>query len=161
MENGDVNISLREVSTADDQFLFEVYASTRAEEFANVGWDENQMVAFLKMQFMMRERTYPRVDNRIVVVDGRDGGRILVDRNEKEILLVDIALLPEYRNTGIGSRLIKDLLSEANESGKPVRLHVLQTSPAARLYEKLGFHRSGGDDVYFEMTWTPPISSNN
>ena len=142
--------------------MFEVYAITRAEEFASVGWDENQMLAFLKMQFVMRERSYPRVDNRIVVVNGRNAGRILVDRKEKEILLVDIALLTEHRNTGIGSRLIKDLLEEANASGKTVRLHVLHMSPAARLYERLGFHRLDGDDaVYVEMIWSPPGRSDN
>jgi ribosomal protein S18 acetylase RimI-like enzyme len=152
-----LNISLREVTPADEPFLFEVYASTRLEELAGLDWDDNQKQAFIKMQFLARERTYPRVDNRIVILDDCEIGRILVDRNEHEILLVDIALLTEYRNSGIGSRLINDLLKEASESGKSVRLHVLQVSPAARLYERLGFQRSGGDAVYVEMMWTPPI----
>jgi GNAT superfamily N-acetyltransferase len=161
MGNENMNISLREALPADEHFLFEVYASTRDEEFANVGWDENQKLSFLKMQFMMRERSYPRVDNRIIMVDGRDAGRILVDRKETEILLVDIALLTEHRNTGTGSQLIRDLLEEANAGGKRVRLHVLRMSPAARLYERLGFHRSdAGDGVYVEMIWSPPPRSD-
>ncbi len=157
----ELNVSLREVNQLDEPFLLEVYASTRREELACFDWTEDQKQAFIKMQFLMRERTYPRVDNRIIVLDGRDAGRLLVDRNDKEILLVDIALLTEFRNAGIGSRLIKDLLKEARAGGKPVRLHVLQGSPAARLYERLGFSRSGGDAVYTEMIWTPSVASDN
>lgn len=160
MEN-QLNLSLRDVTPLDENFLLEVYASTRREELAGLDWSEDQKHAFIKMQFLARERIYPRVDNRVIVLDGRAVGRLLVDRTEREILLVDIALLTEFRKVGIGSRLIKDLLNEASASGKPVRLHVLQVSPAARLYERLGFNRSGGDDVYAEMVWTPSVSSDS
>ena len=158
MINEDLDISLREATPEDEPFLLEVYASTRREELAGLDWDENQKQTFIKMQFLMRERSYPRVDNKIVVVDGRSAGRILVDRNEKRITLIDIALLSDYHNRGIGSRLIGDLLKEATEGNKSVRLHVLQMSPAARLYERLGFRRANGDGVYVEMIWTPSNS---
>jgi GNAT superfamily N-acetyltransferase len=140
--------------------LLEVYVSTRIDELAGVGWNDDQKRAFIKMQFVARERSYPRVDDRIILLDGRPVGRMLVDRNEAEILLRDIALLTEYRNSGIGSRLIHDLMNEATAAGTPIRLQVVSSSPAVRFYERLGFHRSDVEPevAYLEMKWVPATS---
>jgi GNAT superfamily N-acetyltransferase len=146
-------VTLRPATPEDQPFLLELYASTRIEELAGLGWDDNQKQVFIKMQFLARERTYPQVDNRIVLLNGDPVGRLLVERTETEILLRDIALLTVYRNAGVGSRLIRDLMKEAATTGKPLRLHVLASSPAVRLYERLGFCRTGADDAYLEMVW--------
>ncbi len=155
MQSDKWDLSLRDATPDDESFLFEVYASTRIDELEGLGWDDNQKQAFIKMQFLARERTYPRVDNHIVIVDGRPAGRILVDRNEAGMLLHDIALLKEFRNAGIGSRLIHDLMNEATAAGKAITLHVFAMSPAVRLYERLGFVRTGSDAAYLEMKWVP------
>ena len=156
MYNEPVNFSLREATPEDESLLFEVYVSTRIGELAETGWDDDQKRAFIRMQFIARERTYPRADNRIILLNGRPVGRILVKRDEAAIRLNDIALLTEYRNAGIGSRLIKELMKEATSAGKPITLHVLSSSPAVRLYERLGFRRSGDDEsAYLEMKWVP------
>jgi ribosomal protein S18 acetylase RimI-like enzyme len=124
-----------------------------------LGWDDNQKQVFIKMQFLARERSYPRVDNRIILLNGRPVGRMMVDRDDASILLRDIALLTEYRNAGIGSRLIQDLMKEATAAGKPIDLHVVSTSPAVRLYERLGFRLSGDETAaYLQMKWVPATS---
>jgi GNAT superfamily N-acetyltransferase len=156
IENKPMSILLRQVTPADEPFLFEVYASTRDQELEDLGWDDKQKEAFLRMQFVARERSLPRVDDRIVILDGRMIGRLAVDRTEKAIWLRDIALLTEYRNAGMGTRLIKDLMHDAAVSGRPLMLHVLFISPAIRLYERLGFSTTGSDAGYLEMTWLPP-----
>jgi GNAT superfamily N-acetyltransferase len=153
--NETVNLFLRETKPEDESFLLEVYASTRMEELEGLDWDDNQKRAFIRMQFLARERCYPRVADRIILLDGRPVGRMLVDRSETGILLRDIALLTEYRNAGIGSRLIQDLIKEATSAGKPIQLHVVASSPAVRLYERLGFCSSGAEEAYLEMKWTP------
>ena len=155
MQDEQVNLLLRDVTTEDEPFLFEVYASTRIDELTGIGWNDDQKQAFIKMQFIARERSYPRVGNRIILLNGRPIGRMMVDRSEAAILLRDIALLTEYRNAGIGSRLITDLMKEASSAGKPIELHVLASSPAVRLYERLGFRSSGDDGAYLEMKWVP------
>jgi GNAT superfamily N-acetyltransferase len=155
VQNETVDLLLRERTPEDESFLLQVYASTRLEEFDAFGWDDNQKQAFIRMQFLARERCYPRVDDRIIVLHGRPIGRMMVDRSEATILLRDIALLTEYRNAGIGSRLIQDLMKEATAAGKPIELHVVALSPAVRLYERLGFRRSGDEGAYLEMKWVP------
>jgi GNAT superfamily N-acetyltransferase len=155
MKNEKFDLLLREATPDDEPFLLEVYASTRIEELQGLGWDDNQMQAFIRMQFLARGRSYAAANDRIILLDGRPIGRMMVDRNDAGILLRDIALLTEYRNAGIGRRLIQDLMKEAASAGKPIELHVFASSPAVRLYERLGFRRSGDDGAYLEMKWAP------
>ena len=160
LQNENENLSLRDATPDDRDFLLEVYASTRLEELEAFGWDDDQKQAFITMQFQARERSQPRVDNKIILLNGRAIGRMLVDRTETPMVLRDIALLTEYRNSGIGGRLIQDLMTEAASAGKPIRLHVVASSPAVRLYERLGFQSSGNEAgaAYLEMKWVPATS---
>lgn len=153
-ENEKLNLSLREVTPEDQPFLFEVYASTRMDELQQTAWSDEQKLAFIRMQFLVRERTHQRADDRIILLNGKPIGRMLVDRGEAAILLRDIAVLTEYRNAGVGSRLIQDLMKEAAAAGKPIQLHVVASSPAVRLYERLGFRQTGDDAAYLEMEWS-------
>jgi len=153
-------VTLR-LSTPDDQeFLLTVYAGTRDEELSLSGWDDNQKRAFIEMQFHAQSQQYrlcyPQADSSVILFDDHPVGRLLIDRMGSDITLVDIALLPEYRNRGIGTTLIQSLLKEATCARKNVALHVLRWSSAARLYERLGFAMVSEDGVYLEMKRTLP-----
>ncbi len=149
--------SLRPIQAEDEALLFEIYASTRTEEMALVDWSDAQKEAFLRMQFAAQHQHYQNVfpDARfdIILSDDRPIGRLYVDRRPDEIRIVDIALLPEARNQGVGSSLVKELLAEARDAGKPVRIHVECNNPALRLYERLSFSRTGETGIYFLMEW--------
>jgi len=153
------SVTLRAATPADRDFLFAIYASTRDEELSRSGWDDKQKQAFLEMQFKAQSQhyciCYPEADSVIISLHEHPIGRLLVDRQGADITLVDIALLPEYRNRGIGTSLIQALLDEANTAHRSVKLHMLRWSKAARLYERLGFEVIGGDGVYFEMKRVP------
>jgi ribosomal protein S18 acetylase RimI-like enzyme len=87
----------------------------------------------------------------VILVDGQPAGRLYVSREDDEIRIVDIALLPEYCNRGIGTTLLKGLQSEAAAAGKPLRIHVERFNPALRLYERLGFRQIDDRGVYLFM----------
>ena len=153
-------VALRPAQADDEPFLLDVYAGTRADELAAWGWDAAQQLAFLRMQFTVQRRAYEmqygEASHDIILFKDKEAGRIMVNRTEQEILLVDIALLPQYRNYGIGSSLIKDLCAEAASKDLPVRLQVLKSNTAAaRLYERLGFSMTGDSGIHFEMEWCP------
>ena len=155
----DMTISLRPVEANDEQFLFEVYASTRRDEVSAWGWDRVQQDAFLKMQFTAQRHSYDlqheAATHDIIILDGEPVGRLLVNRTSEEIHLVDIALLATTRGTGVGTALIKGLLDEGESKGLPVRLEVLKNNPAARLYERLGFKTTGESGLHLRMEKTP------
>lgn len=150
-------ISLRPEQPADESFLRDLYASTREAELAIAGWGASMRRNFVEMQFRAQRQGYrsqfPQAESSVVLADGVPAGRLLVDRSERELRVVDLALLPQYRGRGIGTRLLQALGAEAVEGGKSFRLHVLKTNRAVRLYERLGFCRRAEDACYFEMEW--------
>jgi len=152
------SVSIRPATQDDQAFLMDLFASTRPE-FSLLNLPESQMQALMSMQFNAQRQqynaAYPQAESNIVWQDEERVGRILVDRAEREITLVDIALLPQYRNAGIGSKLLRDLLAEASLTKIPVRLHVFQTNPALRLYERLGFSRVNDQSAHVEMIFQP------
>ncbi len=153
-------IILRCILPEDNSFLFQVYASTRADEMALVTWSEEQKTDFLHMQFNAQRQHYlsyfPQAEYSLICrEDNRPIGRMIIDRSGDEILLMDIALLPEYRNAGIGMHLMRDIQNEASAKGLPVRLHVEIFNRALRLYERLGFAKIGENGVYLKMEWLP------
>jgi ribosomal protein S18 acetylase RimI-like enzyme len=156
------SITFRLISPADEDFLRAVYASTRMDELVPLGWDEEQKHAFLSMQFAAQhtyyQKQFPHAAFQLILLDHRPIGRLYVDRRGNEIRLLDITLVPEHRNAGIGTTLLKDLLAEAARLGKPVRLHVKPSNPARRLYQRLGFHLREDQGVYLLMEWSPHVS---
>src|SRR5207244_12709415 len=84
----------------------------------------------------------------VILVDGEPAGRLYVHRGPSEIRIVDVALLPEQRGSGGGTRLLGDLLAEADEASKSVTIHVERMNPALRLYERLGFALAEDKGVY-------------
>lgn len=151
-------IQLRPVLPEDEQFLYEVYRSTRLEELAQVPWDEAQLKIFLKMQLTARDQSYkmhyPEMEDRVILSQNERAGRLLVVRTVEQIRLADIALLPEYRHAGIGTILIKELMAEAQASDKPLRLQVEKpNTQARRLYERLGFVTTGETLTHFQMEY--------
>ena len=157
--NASLAVTLRTVLPEDEQFLDEVYQSTRADELAQIPWNEAQLKAFLKMQLKARDQSYrmhyPEIDDRIILFRDQRVGRLIVVRRDEELRLADIALLQEYRGSGIGTSLVKDLMIEASESGKPLRLQVEKINEQARrLYERLGFSTMGENLTHFQMEYS-------
>ena len=153
----DLLITLRPAQPDDDDFLFDLYASTRRAEMEAWGLDDAMLAQMLRMQFNGQQGTYrvqfAQADHHIIVHEGQAVGRILIDRTGPEIVLVDVALMPAMRGHGIGTRLLNELLAEAAEAGRAVRLKVILTNPARRLYTRLGFVGLGDDGVYEQMEW--------
>jgi ribosomal protein S18 acetylase RimI-like enzyme len=148
---------LRAATPGDEQFLRAVYASTRAEELARVPWSDEQKRAFTDMQFTAQDahyrRHYPTAQYSIIEVRGVPAGRLYVDRWGKEIRIVDIALLPEHRRAGVGTKLLRELQDEARTAGKVLTIHVEKFNPSLRLYQRLGFQQIEDQGVYLFLEW--------
>ena len=157
---GALKVALRSRKEADEAVLFEVYTRTRTEELALVPWTQDQKAAFLRQQFQAQDHAYKtgysNADFMVVTVDGVSAGRLYLHRRAQEIRVMDIALLPRFRNQGIGSAVLREVMREGAQTERIVTIHVELFNPALRLYERLGFQRVASGPVYLLMEWQPP-----
>lgn len=125
-----------------------------------VEWVPEQKNAFLRMQFDAQtwhyENYFPSCAFLVIERHGSPIGRLYIDRQDHEIRIVDIALAPDSRGTGIGTMLMNEILQEAAVSGKPVTIHVEHFNPARHLYDRLGFRHIDTNGVYHLMEWRAP-----
>lgn len=154
-------IALRPATPEDESFLLRVYASTRARELAQVPFTPEQKAAFVAEQFQAQSvhyaRHYGSASFDVVEVDGVPAGRLIVDRWEGELRIVDVALLDRFRGRGIGTRLLAPLLAEADAGGLRLSIHVERVNPAQRLYARLGFVPApDGDEGVYQRWERPP-----
>ena len=153
------SIALCSIKQSDQTFLAQLYASTRVEELAVIDWSQQEKNAFLQMQFEAQHQFYQEqfadAEFDLIVKDEQPIGRLYVQRREDEIRIIDIALLPEYRNGGIGGKLLQGLLDEAEKMSLPVRIHVERFNRALSLYKRLGFSAIDDNGVYYLLEWLP------
>jgi GNAT superfamily N-acetyltransferase len=152
-------LSLRPVSTDDEALLLTIYRSSRGDDLRGLGWDEERIGEFLEMQYQAQQQfhrsEYKRANDEVILFAGQPAGRLIVERREYEIRFIDIALLPEHRNAGIGAFLIRELQGEAKRDHKPLRLQVIRFNRAVSLFERSGFVRTSETGTHFQMEWNP------
>ena len=152
------NVTLRPVQDTDGPFLLEVYSSTREQELAQVPWTTQQKQQFVRMQFEAQKMHYaaehPGATHSVICVNGNAAGRLYLDRSGEDFHILDITLLPGYRNRGAGSLLLRDILREAREAGKPVSIFVETFNPSMRLFERLGFTAVREQGFHLLLQWS-------
>lgn len=153
-------IGLRAARGEDIDWLLSLYRELRAPEFAELGWPQPALHAFLDQQFMLQHvhylRHYGEAEFLIVEQAGRPVGRFYLLREAREHLLVDISLAPASCGQGLGSALIAMAQQQAGALGRGMRLHVESANTAAqRLYERLGFRVVEALPTHIMMRWAP------
>jgi len=123
-----------------------------------VPWTDEQKAAFLDMQFTAQkthyEQYYPDCAFMVIEMGQAAIGRLYIDRDDEDIRITDIALLPEFRGRGIGRMLMEEILEEGRATQKRVTIHVEQDNPARHLYDRLGFRHVDTNGVYHLMEWS-------
>ncbi|MBU6340723.1 MAG: GNAT family N-acetyltransferase [Bacteroidetes bacterium] len=154
------NIRFRPIQAEDETLLNQIYASTRTEELARVDWPQAQKDAFLNQQFLAQHhyylKVYPDAFYWIILLGDQTAGRLYLHHGNSSYRIIDIALLPEFRNRGIGAYVLQQIITDAFAHGKSVSIHVEHFNPALHLYERLGFkHIDTFNSVYYLMECTP------
>jgi ribosomal protein S18 acetylase RimI-like enzyme len=151
-------IARRAVTALDDAFLRTLYASTR-DDLDVLGWTDEQRSGFCAGQWAAQRAAYrsahPLARDEIVEVDGVAVGRLLVDATGGDVTVVDVALVPDARGHGVGSRLLGGVLEAARAQERRVTLYVLGSNPALLLYLRLGFVVVGEQGLHLQMAWMP------
>lgn len=154
-------VERRPAIESDRVFLARVYASSRALEMEALPWTDEQKAVFLDSQFEAQLRHYrsefPGGVHQILLLGGEAVGRLYYSLEQSLFLVLDVAVLPEFRGRGIGTRVMRECQAAAQVAGVPVRVYVDAFGPATSLFRGLGFEvlRSDGMNVVYE--WSPSL----
>ncbi len=156
LSNLEKNISFKEESSKDKEFLLSLYASTREEELSYTTMSQIEKKIFINMQFDLKQsyykKNYKDAEFLILKRKKQDIGRIVVDEREDHIHLVDIAIIKKMRSKGLGSFILKQLIENTNSKNKLFTLSVsLDNYKAISLYKKLGLHIVKTQNHYHQM----------
>lgn len=159
------SLQLRPIIEGDEALLCRIYSSTRAEELKLVvGWTQAQKQAFLQFQFAAQHHYYQEHYKDawfwLLLLNGEVIGRLYLQASAEagSVCIIDITLLPPWRNRGIGRQLLLDIMDFAGKQGRSITIHVETFNPAMRLYKRLGFRAlSVTNGVYHLLEWKAPL----
>ncbi|MBK8506531.1 MAG: GNAT family N-acetyltransferase [Saprospiraceae bacterium] len=153
-------IPLHDFTSEELILLREIYGSTRQKELELTDWSLSQKETFIDYQFSAQHdyylKVYPDAFYGLISVDKEWAGRLYLNESKDDLRIIDISLLPEFRNFSYGTILICDLQNHCKKKHKSLSIHVEQFNPAKNLYNRLGFEVAGTyDEVYMLMRWKP------
>ena len=141
----------------DEAFIRALIVQMVSDELLAYAWPEAMRGPLLDMQYRARmagmKVSFPGAEHEIILADGEAAGWMVTARGDDAITLADIAVAPEHRGKGLAAAAIGELLAESKRTGKPVELQVTSMNPAIRLYERLGFRKTGSDEIRQQMVW--------
>lgn len=150
-------ITLRSVTAEDREFLLRVYAAGREVELSVLPFDDVQKRAFcehqLDAQTTYYEEKYPHATHDIILAGGEPVGRVYVNRRDKLISILDLAVLAEHRKKGVGTYVVKSLQDEAATSDKRVGVYVETFNPSQKFFRDLGFELVESDEMNLYFEW--------
>jgi RimJ/RimL family protein N-acetyltransferase len=154
-------LHLRTITANDEENLYQIYASTRTEELAQLSnWTSSQKEAFLRSQFAAQhsyyQNNYKGAHFWAIEYKHQIVGRLYLHTHYEEpsMRIIDITLLPAWRNKGIGTQILLALQEFAEDMDRSVTIHVESFNPAMKLYKKLGFELvSQTNGVYHLLEW--------
>jgi ribosomal protein S18 acetylase RimI-like enzyme len=152
-------VNLRPEREDDHDFRFRLFCDSRQPEFALLlapaAFEQIMRLQF-RAQTMSYRAEFPGARFDIIELSGSSIGRIVVDRPGTMLHIVDQAIVPELRNRGIGTAIMRALMDEARAARLPVRLEVASDNdPSIRLYLRLGFVPIERLPLYVQMQWHP------
>lgn len=141
----DHRITLRPSTDDDSGLVFQIKKAAMRDYIEETwGWDE-------EFQLRFHENDFTPLKYRIIECNGDTAGVLAVSRHVDDLRVNEIMLLPPFQRLGIGTALLSGVLADARANGLPVRLQVIKTNPARRLYERLGFEVTGETSTHYTM----------
>lgn len=144
----------------DDGFAAALYSSTRGD-LRQMPADPAVIEQLIAMQQRMQSHGYRQAYPQAIYLMLQHGdtpiGRLVLDRQDQVLHLVDIAILPAAQGQGAGSAVLRGLQAQAGAQQCRIHLAVNKSNTAARaLYQRLGFRLRGENDVQEQLEWSAP-----
>jgi len=140
-------ISLRAARPDDYEFAVDLYLDSTKRLLTALGrWNQGRAIARFRRGFKTEQA-------QVICVGGADIGWMQISQSVDRLHLHQLHILAQFRNRGIGTRLIRGLIDRARGIGRPVGLNVIRGNRALSLYRRLGFRVVGGDAEKLYMRW--------
>jgi len=154
-----MDIQLRRKDENDSDFLFKLFGEIKIAELNAGSWPQQMQDQLIQMQFTAFEQSvkneYPFSEDYIILHDSERAGRLQINKEVDHIRVINISLLPAYRNKGIGSGILKKIIQEAESANKPVLLEVDKVNTAVNLYRRLRFEVYEENEIKYGMKYAP------
>ena len=112
------------------------------------GWDE-------EFQYAAHNERFSKKPFFRIIQGGERIGVVSLFSTEKCVQFGEFYLLQPHRGNGLGSRILKHCLSQADEMNLPVKLEYLKWNPVGSLYLRHGFEVVGENDIHYFMERLP------
>ena len=153
------SIRLRRAEESDRGFLLRVFSSSSPDLLVLQRLEEPQRSQLLNMQFEAQSSQYresfPHSEILIIEVADQPVGRLWIDAGDNNTHIVDVTVLPEFRNNGIGAKLMALIKTEAGKKSSTCTLRVKKDNLAKDFYLRQGFCVIQDNGVYLKMEWKP------
>jgi ribosomal protein S18 acetylase RimI-like enzyme len=144
---------MRIFSSNDESFLERLFFSDMAIKFVDLPAKQLEMIA--KLQFKAKQQSYlldwPMAEILIIQYSGEKVGQLILAKHKATLRIVDILLLPVFRNRGIATQVLKLLPSYNDNKFTRLELSVAKGNPAFELYKRHGFVIKSENEVQIEM----------
>jgi ribosomal protein S18 acetylase RimI-like enzyme len=152
-------VTRRAATEQDEAFLFALFRDVRAAEFAQAPLGPAQLDLLMSIQYAGQKQTYGAqypAGNEIVLLDGKPIGRMWLYRGTGEQHLVDISLMADFRNRGIGAALVTEAIAAARAAGVRLCCSVAAANQGSlRFHQRMGFEIAGRDEMYYDLAVEP------
>ena len=154
------SVSRRPELSSDSSFLRQLIVSHAAAQLGADSWPEPMRSHLLATQYSARlasiRENFPGAVSEIIVADGQNAGWLVLAFGDDEVRVIEMLVQVEFRNKGIGTRILREVFASADHQHRPVRLHVRTDNLAAiRLYERVGFQSLEAGDLQQLMERQP------
>ena len=139
-----LEVELRQATVADTQFLWDVFRVSMKDYIARGEWNEQREESEFRYQLDL-------ASSRIIRANNLEVGFIMASTMDGALWIHTICIVPEHQNRGIGTKVIRSVIAEAETQKMPLYLSVLKVNRARQLYERLGFRVIEETKHHFRM----------
>jgi ribosomal protein S18 acetylase RimI-like enzyme len=149
-----MNVEMGQATADDINFLWHVFRVSMEDYITQTRgeWNEQREEAQFRNQLDWLTTQVVHANNLAV-------GFIMAPIKDGARWIHTICIVPEHQGKGIGTEVLRRVISQAKEQKMSLYLSVSKVNPARRLYERLGFRVIEETTHHFKMQFYAALKS--
>lgn len=144
-----MKLSFRPATDADYLFAFELKKAAEQDVIThNFGWDE-------ELQWELHRQEWHSGLPTIICADEQPIGTYMLHDKDNTLYFSRFFILPAYQGQGIGSQILKAVVTRSDSTQHPCLLCHLRGNRVGQLYQRFGFRTYREDQQFIYMKYRP------